>query len=196
MSYVPSALVPVPAQNSATNVNVSDVMGNKTDTSAGTSVVALEKKTDADVVTATGTVNTINTTTARDDKHFHSAAQVYPTLAAGVTVTKNNTAWVLGNYAVVVPANTIASTFDIHGINFDDITVAAVYELVLYSGADGAEVEIGRTRCTRTGTTAIATESPFMSAIVAANSQIKAKVAASNTGAGSVIISIRYHSYS
>ena len=174
MSYVPSGQVPVPSQDSASNVNSSDVVGNKTDDEFGTSIA--------------GRSNGLF-------EHAHMPAKVYPTMAAGVTVTKGVGSWVLGSFVVVVPANTITSPFDIHGINYDDVTAAGVYEIVLYSGADGSEVEIGRIRCTRTGTTAIATESPFMTVIVAANSQIKAKCAASQAGAGTVVVSLRYHTY-
>ena len=169
-----SVLVPVQSVNSTSNTNISDVIGNKSDDEFGTSIA--------------GKVNGLF-------EHSHMASKCYPTMASGVTVTKGVGSWVLGAFAVVVPANTITSPFDIHGINFDDITAAGVYELVLYAGPDGSEVEIGRTRCTRTGTTAIATESPFMTVVNLANVQIKAKCAASQAGAGTVVISIRYHHY-
>jgi len=172
MSYVPN--VPVPAQNSAANAFQSEVVGNKTDDENGNSAYSRGFKTDT---------------------HAHSAAKVYPTLAAGANVTKSATPWTLGAFAVIVPTNTIADPFDIHGLNFDSVPDNGTYEIVLYAGPDASEVEIGRVRFTRTAATDIELESPFMSPINAANAQIKAKLAGSNASATVVAISLRYHIY-
>jgi hypothetical protein len=164
----------VPSVNSANNTLSSEVVGNKQDDGTGTSLFSQGYKA---------------------DKHSHSPAKVYPTLAAGNTVTKSATPWTLGVFAVIVPANTITLAFDIHGINYDNIADNGIYEIVLYSGADGAEVEIGRTRFTRTSAGNRDSESLFHSNIVAANSQIKAKLAGSNAIATAIPLSVRYHTY-
>lgn len=51
--YTQSSDIAVPAQNSADNVNARDVIGNKTDTVAGNSIVALLKaiKAKTDLIT-------------------------------------------------------------------------------------------------------------------------------------------------
>ena len=171
-SYIPQ--VPVPPTNSPSNVFEADVVGNKTDDEQGSSAYSKVFRT---------------------DRHDHSAAMVYPSMTGGVAVTKDATPWTLGAFAVVIPAATIADAFDIHGINFDAFPTAGVYEIVLYSGPDGGEVEIGRARFTRLGTTEVAFESPFMCPIQSAGSQIKAKLAGSNASASVVTISLRMHTY-
>ena len=171
MSYFPN--VPVPAPNSANNVYQSDVVGNKTDDENGTSIASRVYKT---------------------DHHDHSAAMVYPTMTVGVDVTKDVAPWTLGAFAVIAPAGAIGAEFDIHGLNFDSVPNAGTYEIVLYAGPDGGEVEIGRTRFTRQASD-VSTEVPFQTPITAAGSQIKAKLAGSNGNATTVPTSIRYHLY-
>jgi len=80
-------------------------------------------------------------------KNF-SAQKVYPTQAASVQVRSSASAWVLGTKAELVPASTITSAFTITGIDTTALFEATTYEIVLYSGAIGSEVEIGRVRFT------------------------------------------------
>jgi hypothetical protein len=172
MSWIPN--IPVPSVNSADNVYFSDVVGNKDDDENGTSISSHVFKTDT---------------------HDHAASKVYPTMAVGATVTKSVLAWTLGALSVVVPAGTIPDNFDIHGINFDSVPDNGVYEIVLYAGPSGSQVEIGRTRFTRTAATDIELESPFMCQIQALHTEIWAALAGSNTSATAIVISLRYHMY-
>lgn len=126
-------------------------------------------------------------------EHIHARSNVYPTLAAGVTITAG-AAWTLGNYAVIVPANTITQPFDIHYMNIGSASANDTYEIVLYSGADGSEVEIGRVRFTRNSTQYSPPLIPITTDIVAKNSQIKAKIA-SSAGSNNAVASIYYHTY-
>ena len=114
----------VASTDDAGNTSLLQVVGSKADDEVGTSLYAKAY---------------------RLDRHDHSPAKCYPTLAPGVSVVKSATPYILGAFAVLVPANTIPDYFDIHGINFDDLPTAGVYELVLYAGPNGGEVEIGRT---------------------------------------------------
>jgi hypothetical protein len=173
--YVITALPPaVPTVDSAANSTEADVVGNKNDDENGSSLASK---------------------TFRSDKHQHSAAKVYPTLAAGATVTKSATPWTLGAFAVVVPTNTIAEEFDIHGINFDSVPDNGTFELVLYAGPNGSEVEIGRVSFTRVSASSTEFEVPFMCPLNSPNAQIKAKLAGSNSQATAAVLSIRYHVY-
>lgn len=127
-------------------------------------------------------------------EHGHSAAKVYPTLAAGVTVTGAAGAWTLGAYAEIVPVNTITTQFDIHWIVIEDASTDDTYELVLYA----ATTEIGRVRFAVTLTAGGRVILPpifFQCAVVAANSQIQAKLASLGGGGETVTISIHYHTY-
>ena len=71
----------VPGANSADNVVMSDVIGDKTDTHAGDSIYAQVKEL---------------------IEYTHNASKVYPTMEDGVTVTSNAAAWTLGNAVTIV----------------------------------------------------------------------------------------------
>jgi hypothetical protein len=142
--------------------------------------------------------HTANTVTGHLDAlydHAHSIQKVYPTLANGITVTGAAGAWTLGNYAVIVPTNTIASDFDIHYLNISAYNANDTFELVLYSGADGSEVEIGRARFTRLTNVGSSPHVHFQTPIIPANTQIKAKIASQAGTSNTATISILYHLY-
>jgi hypothetical protein len=122
--------------------------------------------------------------------HIHTSSKVYPTLATGVTVS-GGAAWTLGEFTEIVPANSIASPFDIHFLNIAEVSAADTYELVLYA----VTTEIGRIRFTRAlgaGTTSALI--PFMTPMIAKKTQIQAKIA-SASGGDSCVLSIFYHTY-
>ena len=172
MTYLNPLTIPIPGQDSANNSYIQDVVGNKTDTHAGDSLY--------------GKIETLT-------DHIHSTTKVYPTLANGVTVT-GDAAWTLGAFVEIVPVNTITSDFDIHFIDIEDISANDVYELVLYKGLGGSEIEIGRIRFTKDAVQAGTVNQPFQTELIAANERISAKVA-SSSGSDNVTISIRYHTY-
>ena len=91
-----------------------------------------------------------------------------------------------------MPVNTISSDFDIHYIVVEAVSVAEVYEIVLYA----AEVEIGRVRVAFVDVANSQTlpSVPFQCAILPANTQIQAKTA-SASGTDSITISLHYHTY-
>lgn len=170
MSYLDPKTIPVPSQDSADNDYIQDVVGNKTDTHDGDSIVGC---------------------LVRIDDHVHSESKVHPTLAGGITVT-GGASWTLGAFAEIVAASGIGSDFDIHFINIEDATADDIYELVLYA----VEVEIGRVRFVVDtsvfggGLPAL----PFQTPIIPADTQIQAKVT-SSSGSDNVTISIHYHTY-
>lgn len=141
------------------------------------------------------TVGTLFGRAKRNDEHQHSVCKVYPTLANGVVVTGAAGAWALGAFVVIVPTNTITDAFDIHHINVAAYNSNDTFELVLYSGANGAEVECGRVRFTRTTNVGSPAHVPMQTPIIAANSQIKAKIASQNGTSNTATISIMYHTY-
>jgi len=164
--------IPKPAQDSADNLFIQDVVGSKIDTESG---------------------NSLYSKSLRIEEHIHSACKVYPTLAAGITVTCGTPAWTLGAFVTVVPADTITTLFDIHWINPEDISAAGTYELVLYYGP--TDIEAGRIRFTKTVTQDPTFNKPMQTVIIPANSQIRARIASSGAAANTVDISIFYHPY-
>jgi hypothetical protein len=144
------------------------------------------------------TLSNLNQIIASDEifnDHFHSVAKVYPTLANGVVVTGAAGAWALGAFAVIVPANTITDDFDIHHLNIAAFNANDTFELVLYSGANGAEVEIGRCRFTRLSNVGASPHIPMQTPIIPANTQIKAKIASQAGTSNFATVSIMYHTY-
>lgn len=166
--------VAIPSINYSGNVNIRDVIGGKLDDEGGSSLFAHAYTQLA---------------------HTHSAQKVYPTLANGVTITGAAGAWALGAFAVIVPANTIPNPFDIHHLNVAAYNSSDTFEIVLYSGPNGAEVEIGRVRVTRISNVGASPHVVMMTPLIAANSQIKAKVASQNGTSNTITISIIYHEY-
>ena len=112
--------------------------------------------------------------------HETSAESVWPTLANGIDVVSAAVNWQLGNFATIVAANDIATSFHVVNVNIEAIDVNAVFCLVLYSG-DG-DVEIGRLRFAAVGGFFGNTRYRFSSPLIAANSRIRAKLASSNGG--------------
>lgn len=161
----------VPTADSADNAQMRDVIGNKTDTHDGNSIRAL---------------------THTLEEHIHKDSKCYPTGANPVTVTcGDSNPWVLGAFVEIVPANAIASDFDIHFINAESISANGSYELVIYAVA----TEIGRLRFARSTNQVRANGLPFQCEIQPANTQIRAKIMSSTGVANTADISIFYHIY-
>lgn len=173
MTYLDPTTVPVPSADSADNNYFQDVIGNKTDTSAGDSIFAH--------------VHTL-------EEHVHSAQKVYPTLSPGIAVAAGVGAWTLGDFFEIVAASTITSVFDIHYLSIEAITANDVYELVLYKGALASEIEVGRVRFSKSAAQEGTENQPFQTIIIAANERISAKLA-SATGSNNVTTGIIYHTY-
>lgn len=140
--------------------------------------------------------NTIYGKSISLEKHIHSAMKVYPTLADGVTITGAVAAWTLGTIVEIVPASTITDNFDIHWLIIEEVSANDRYEIVLYSGGAGSEVEIGRQKTVRNTTAGNGVISiPFQTEIIAANSRISAAIASKSGGSDTMDISIGYHEY-
>ena len=119
---------------------------------------------------------------------------VYPTGAAGVTVTTDADAWVLGGFTEIVPINTITKDFDIHFVNIEGISAAGTYELLFYA----AEVFLSCERFTVVGTPANRIYIPrnIITPLTVANSQIQAKVMSDNAASeDTCTLSVAYHVY-
>lgn len=120
--------------------------------------------------------STISITIA--DQYIVSERKVYPTLAAGATVVSANANWAYGEYAVVVPASTIDTHFQINGISIESCTDNAIFQLELYKGAADDVVTAVR----------FAVEGGFFgnqvyivgSEIIDANLQVRARLASSD----------------
>jgi len=174
-----SALAQVlPAANSTDNANMSDVIGNKSDSVLAGSLMGVSKLT--------------GVYAEKTDNHNHNSANCYPTLANGVLITGGVAAWTLGNAIAVIPINTITELFDIHYIEVEVASANDIYEIVLYS--DAGTTEIGRVRTSKQSNQTGATSVPFQCPLQVANTGIWAKLA-SHDGGHNLTISLFYHVY-
>lgn len=159
----------VPDADNGDNAFMRDVIGNKSD------------------------VNDSNTLYAKINDLWegtHHSQLVYPTLANPIIVTAAGGVWTLGNFAEIIPANTITEAFHIHHIGIHEASVNGGYEIVLYAG----EVEMGRATFTRTDKKDDVEGLPIMLPHSLANAQIQAKVACS-VGGATAKLKLWYHSH-
>ena len=181
MSYIPytdlakETTLTIPVQNSSSNVNERDVVGNKTDNELG---------------------NSLYSKLYLLEKHFHSAAKVYPTLDSAIIINKvNSSAWGLDvGYTQIIPLTTITFPFDIHFINLETISSNDQYELLLFTGPIGSEKEIARVSFER-GTSATDSSIQCQTELLAANSRISAKLTSLATSSRNISLKLHYHEY-
>jgi len=119
----------------------------------------------------------------------HSIQQVYPELADPITVTANATAWTLGNYAEIIPADTITSKFHLHYAEISNISANDIYELRLYSGT----TLIASVTFTKSASGAPDDVIPFSSPHIPANGQVQAKLACKSASANTADVKLFYH---
>ena len=127
-------------------------------------------------------------------QHVHQPALCYPSLANGIQINTGSGAWALGAFTQLIPTNEINHAFDIHWVNFESASNTGVYELHLYSGELGEEIEIARIRTVRDGAQTGIVNVPVQIPVQHANTRISAKVAG-NAGNRNVTVSVFYHGY-
>jgi hypothetical protein len=161
-----------PTPDSIENIYARDVIGNKKDSVLGSSLYSL-----AAVAAA----------------YVHSQSRVYPSLADDIVVTGGNAPWTLGNYVVLIPENAVDSHFVISAIDISACSTLDKYELVLYAGPDGSEIEVGRKRFSKIALANNPIAIIFVTEIIHTNSQVKAKLASKTGGNSTVTFSINYN---
>ena len=125
--------------------------------------------------------------------HIHEEGKVYPTLVAGVPVVSTNTNWELGALSTIVAAGAILTDYRLHAISLENADKDAVYELVIYQGAD--DVEVCRIRFAVVGGFFGNSYYVLTGPLVPGAARLRAAVACSTGLAGvwTVTISIAYH---
>lgn len=128
------------------------------------------------------------------DDHLHAVQKVYPVLSGLVSVVGGTGAWAEGAKAQVVPASTITKAFDITGVNVGSGSANTNYELVLYVGAAGAEIEVACIPFTITAATNTGTF-PCSTPILAANERISAALRSLTGTPDTATIKITYQEH-
>lgn len=166
----------VPSKDSVDNVHIRDVVGNKTDSHTGTSIVS--------------TVHTI-------EEHAHSIARVYPRLANPIQLQKDAGVWaaIPSTKTEIVPAGTILKDFDIHWVQVGSISANGSYMICLYGGTAGNEVLIGEVAVSRSAVQSQEGSVLMLTPIVDAETRISAGISSSNNAQDTLLIKVMYHEY-
>lgn len=128
--------------------------------------------------------------------HIHGASFLYPDKAAPVTLTSGAPAWSLaGAFIEIIPANAITKAFDLHWASLSAISAELDGVIDLFSGAIGAEVQIGAVDVSRTANFAREAAAPLQVPQQPANTRISGRFSDSTTSARTVRIKLYGHVY-
>ena len=171
----------VPTANSADNVVMSDVIGNKNDTIQ---------------LPYVGTANSILAYLNNNYQHVHGTVFVYPDHAGNVVLTAGAGAWDLtGAITQVIPAATLGTDFDLHWINISGISGNGEIQIDIYTGAALSEVLIASTRTHRNAVQSQEGAKRIQTPQIPANTRISCRLSDSTGGALSCAVSFEGHFY-
>ena len=140
-------------------------------------------------------VQTINTYTKPLYEKCVSAQYIYPDLAAGTTVTSSDVAWSLGDFATIIPLNTISSDYHIHHVNAS-MSADGEYQLNLYvSDASVISDYLGSCVFHRETNKTYAKGIPISSAHNSANDAVRVRLATENAAGDTANIKLSYHKH-
>ena len=127
---------------------------------------------------------------------FYFNHKLYPSLVDPITLESTAVAWGIGNKVEIIPASTITKDFVIVGINVFSSTSNDVFELILYKGASGSEIELGRTGFSASVYTAdMFAFIPFQTSIINANERISMAIAGKDTASNHLRVKLQYFEY-
>jgi hypothetical protein len=140
------------------------------------------------------------------EEHLHAGSLVLNTQAAPITISKTNSAWSdfsnmiteicsAGAMSTLIGANN-GNSFDVHWAILSSISAAGEYELALYKGASGSEIEIARVAFNRGA--AAPTQSinkPIITERMDKVTRISAALTGSTAVANTVDIKLEGHAY-
>jgi hypothetical protein len=207
---------PVPTADTADNVISRDVIGNKDDTVAGTSIIArikqalaalafpatnaagdttiaevVGRKADASYAGGTSISGRLHTLS----EHFHSTQLVRPHLAAAINVAAAAPAWTYGALSGdLVAAASIAVPYDVHGIAIDSMSANDSYQLALVGTLGGVDTVVCEVSMVRTSPQLTSLHIPVQMPLLAANTRLRAKLA-SAAGSNTINLKVRLHTY-
>jgi hypothetical protein len=132
-------------------------------------------------------------------KHIHNSSYTYPDDCSLIDAVSSATANTFGNFAELIPANTVDVSFDIHWINVQGISANGTYILELHEvSADDLQVSegfLGSISVSRQDNFTRSFQVYMQVPVIHANSRIGARVKKSGAGAGTVSFNVMYHDY-
>lgn len=166
-----------PDANATGTEYISDVIGAKTDTTAGNSIVALVKQ----VLATSGAV----------DENVAGTPTCLPANAGFKALTSDATAWTHGT-KVVIDAD-VASDVIVDGITIDAISAAAQVNVNIYTGAENSEKLVAIIPSAYTATKNAGGFIPCAKFLIADGSRITASLSDSTSSAQTASIVIHCH---
>lgn len=130
------------------------------------------------------------------EDHLHSKGEIYPRLADPILITAPAVAWAVDALPTeIIPADTVTDPFDLHWGNVSDISANGWYQILVFSGEAGSEIEIAAQSVTRSAAQSQEGAVPLQDIIVPANTRISVKLASSNAGSNTARLSLSFHRY-
>jgi hypothetical protein len=126
--------------------------------------------------------------------HNHGKSYCIPSLAPAIVLTGTSTSWELGA-KVLLGTSVIASPFDFHHINVENMTGTDTFQIRISEGATNASTFIADVRVVAATNQVKQEAVPIITPILAANKKTHAQVANLSTTAKSVSLSFQYHLY-
>jgi hypothetical protein len=204
ISAIVSVQEAVPTADSAANVYSRDVVGNKSDTTAGTSLIARIKQvaaligqlTDYISVPFAPNVSTVIAYLQTGYYHVHGAAFIRPDKADPVLLTANAGAWDTGGAITeVIGAGAITKAFDLHWASIWDISANLYGVIDIYAGPALGETLIGSVDVGRTANFSRESAMPVQIPQQPANTRISCKFTSSTVNADTCRIKFYGHVY-
>lgn len=122
--------------------------------------------------------------------------KLYPSLADPITLESTAVAWEIGSKVEIIPASTITKDFVITGINIFSVSSDDVFEVIVYKGLSGSEVELGRVAYSVAVSTAdMFTFIPFQTSVINANERISMAIAGKDTNSSQLRVKLQYFEY-
>jgi len=131
-------------------------------------------------------------------RHLNAVSYVYPSLADGVLLTAAAGAWAMPDpitYTTILPANQVPFDYVLHFVSIEAISDNDVYQLFLYSGADGEETQITAKRFVRTDKRDSVFGLKIAMPIQKANTPIKGILACKSASQYTARVSLEYYPY-
>lgn len=137
--------------------------------------------------------------------HVHDSAKVWPTGVGAdsdkgadpvILTAASGTPWLHGDKIEVLPSDTIAKWFDIHWLVIGTATQVDDYEIRMYKGEAGSEVEIGRVAFSRgSNQDRASVYIPIQVPPQEKNTRISASLACGDGDGASCGLKFYYHTY-
>ena len=122
--------------------------------------------------------------------------KLYPSLADPITLESTAVAWEIGNKVEIIPASTITKDFVIVGINVFTTSSDDIFDIIVYKGVSGSEVELGRVSYSASVLTAdMFTFIPFQTSVINANERISMAIAGRDTNSSQLRVKLQYFEY-